>query len=47
MAQPKSRAPLYLGLAAAGGVGYYLYNAGGNPKVAEKQVEGMCIAGLV
>ncbi|PVH76201.1 hypothetical protein DL98DRAFT_518092 [Cadophora sp. DSE1049] len=39
MAQPKSRAPLYLGLAAAGGVGYYLYNAGGNPKVAEKQVE--------
>ena len=39
MAQPKSRAPLSLGLAAAGGVGYYLYNAGGNPKVAEKQVE--------
>ncbi|KAK0107066.1 hypothetical protein ONS95_003776 [Cadophora gregata] len=39
MAQPKSRVPLYLGLAAAGGVGYYLYNAGGNPKVAEKQVE--------
>ncbi|KAL2073628.1 hypothetical protein VTL71DRAFT_10954 [Oculimacula yallundae] len=39
MAQPKSRVPLYLGLAAAGGVGYYLYNAGGNPKVAEKQAE--------
>ncbi|PBP19391.1 calcofluor white hypersensitive protein [Diplocarpon rosae] len=39
MAQPKSRAPLFIGLAAAGGVGYYLYNAGGNPKVAEKQVE--------
>jgi len=39
MAQPKSKAPLYLGLAAAGGVGYYLYNAGGNPKVAEKQFE--------
>ena len=47
MAQPKSRAPLYLGLAAAGGVGYYLYNAGGNPKVAEKQVEGMYLADLV
>jgi len=39
MAQPKSRVPLYLGLAAAGGVGYYLYTAGGNPKVAEKQFE--------
>ncbi|CAL3971311.1 hypothetical protein PZA11_007831 [Diplocarpon coronariae] len=39
MAQPKSRAPLFIGLAAAGGVGYYLYNAGGNPKVAEKQAE--------
>lgn len=31
---------LYLGVAAAGGVGYYLYTAGGNPKVAEKQFEG-------
>jgi hypothetical protein len=39
MAAPKSKAPLYLTLAAAGGVGYYLYNAGGNPKVAEKQFE--------
>jgi len=39
MAQPKSRAPLIIGLAAAGGVGYYLYTAGGNPKVAEKQFE--------
>ncbi|KAI9054095.1 hypothetical protein LZ554_001266 [Drepanopeziza brunnea f. sp. 'monogermtubi'] len=39
MAQPKSRVPLFAGLVAAGGVGYYLYNAGGNPKVAEKQVE--------
>jgi len=39
MAQPKSKAPLYFGLAAAGGVGYYLYAAGGNPKVAEKQFE--------
>ncbi|TVY40109.1 hypothetical protein LOCC1_G005311 [Lachnellula occidentalis] len=39
MAQPKSRVPLMLGLTAAGGVGYYLYTAGGNPKVAEKQFE--------
>lgn len=35
----KSRMPLYLGLTAAGGVGYYLYNSGGKPKVAEKQFE--------
>ena len=28
------------GLAVAGGVGYYLYNAGGDPKVAEKKMEG-------
>ncbi|KPI41161.1 uncharacterized protein AB675_7877 [Cyphellophora attinorum] len=28
-----------LGLAAAGGVGYYLYNAGGDPKLAQKQAE--------
>jgi hypothetical protein len=43
MAQPKSRVPLYLGVAAAGGVGYYLYTAGGNPKVAEKQFESMSL----
>lgn len=36
----RSRAPLLLGLTAAGGVGYYLYGAGGSPKVAEKQFEG-------
>ncbi|KAB5525760.1 hypothetical protein GE09DRAFT_480488 [Coniochaeta sp. 2T2.1] len=35
----RSRAPLALGLAAAGGVGYYLYTSGGKPKVAEKQFE--------
>ncbi|KAJ0119943.1 hypothetical protein J7T55_000793 [Diaporthe amygdali] len=35
----RSRAPLLLGLTAAGGIGYYLYGAGGNPKVAEKQFE--------
>ena len=28
-----------VGLAAAGGVGYYLYRAGGSPKVAEKEFE--------
>jgi hypothetical protein len=40
MAQPKSRVPLAIGLAAASGIGYYLYGAGGSPKVAEKQFEG-------
>ncbi|KAK4151406.1 hypothetical protein C8A00DRAFT_17166 [Chaetomidium leptoderma] len=35
----RSRAPLAIGLAAAGGVGYYLYSAGGSPRVAEKQFE--------
>lgn len=28
------------GLAVAGAAGYYLYSAGGDPKVAEKQFEG-------
>ncbi|KAK2603691.1 hypothetical protein QQS21_004165 [Conoideocrella luteorostrata] len=35
----KSRMPLILGLGAAGGVGYYLYNAGGSPKAAENKFE--------
>ncbi|KAK6851105.1 calcofluor white hypersensitive protein [Apiospora arundinis] len=35
----RSRMPLVLGLGAAGGVGYYLYSAGGNPKVAQKKAE--------
>ncbi|KAH8900997.1 hypothetical protein GQ53DRAFT_740154 [Thozetella sp. PMI_491] len=35
----KSRLPLLVGVTAAGGVGYYLYQAGGQPKVAEKQFE--------
>jgi hypothetical protein len=35
----RSKAPLAIGLAAAGGVGYYLYSAGGNPRAAEKQFE--------
>lgn len=35
----RSRLPLYLSLGAAGGIGYYLYSAGGSPKVAEKRFE--------
>ncbi|KAI2624999.1 hypothetical protein GGR54DRAFT_545723 [Hypoxylon sp. NC1633] len=35
----RSRVPLALGLTAAGGVGYYLYSAGGDPKVAQKKAE--------
>jgi hypothetical protein len=40
MAQPRSRVPLAIGLTAAAGVGYYLFQSGGNPKVAEKKFEG-------
>lgn len=32
-----------LGLVAAGGVGYYLYSAGGDPKVAQKMAEGQSL----
>ncbi|KAH8821116.1 hypothetical protein F5884DRAFT_766675 [Xylogone sp. PMI_703] len=39
MAARKSNTPLLLGLTAAGGVGYYLYKAGGSPKAAEKRFE--------
>jgi len=39
MSGGKSNAGLYLGIVAAGGVGYYLYTAGGSPKVAEKNLE--------
>ncbi|KAL2204201.1 hypothetical protein CC79DRAFT_1324974 [Sarocladium strictum] len=35
----KSRVPLAIGLAGAGGIGYYLFSAGGNPKAAEKKFE--------
>ncbi|OAA62960.1 hypothetical protein ISF_04836 [Cordyceps fumosorosea ARSEF 2679] len=35
----KSRMPLILGLGAAGGIGYYLYSAGGNAKAAENKFE--------
>jgi hypothetical protein len=44
--QKKSNTLLYVGVAAAGGVGYYLYTAGGNPKVAEKNFESMWRAWL-
>lgn len=33
----KSRMPLYLGLAAAGAGGYYLYRAGGDPKKVKNE----------
>lgn len=32
-----------VGLGAAAGAGYYLYTAGGDPKVAQKQLERMSI----
>ncbi|KAI1812634.1 hypothetical protein GGS20DRAFT_522791 [Poronia punctata] len=35
----RSRAPLVIGGTAAAGIGYYLYTAGGNSKVAQKQAE--------
>ncbi|KAI1308352.1 hypothetical protein F5Y03DRAFT_393587 [Xylaria venustula] len=35
----RSRVPIYLGGAAAAGIGYYLYTAGGDGKVAQKQAE--------
>ncbi|EEH08960.1 conserved hypothetical protein [Histoplasma capsulatum var. duboisii H88] len=35
----KSRMPVYLGLAAAGAGGYYLYRAGGDPKRATRKFE--------
>ena len=39
MSSSKSRIPLFLGLTVAGAGGYYLYAAGGDPKVAQKKVE--------
>ncbi|KAK1836297.1 hypothetical protein QBC39DRAFT_378390 [Podospora conica] len=35
----RARAPVLIGTALAGGVGYYLYSAGGSPKVAQKEFE--------
>lgn len=37
----RSRLPLIAGLGAATFGGYYMYRAGGSPKVAEKQIERM------
>ncbi|KAJ5943937.1 hypothetical protein N7516_004105 [Penicillium verrucosum] len=34
----KNRVPLFLGLAAAGAGGYYLYSAGGDPSAAKHQM---------
>jgi hypothetical protein len=34
------RAITVFGLVAAGGAGYYLYHAGGDPKVAQKMAQG-------
>ncbi|THX26039.1 hypothetical protein D6D10_09792 [Aureobasidium pullulans] len=39
-----SRLPLIAGLGAATFGGYYMYRAGGNPKVAEKQIERMYLS---
>ncbi|KAJ5795704.1 uncharacterized protein N7518_004244 [Penicillium psychrosexuale] len=35
----KNRVPMYLGLAAAGAGGYYLYSAGGDPSAAKHQMK--------
>ncbi len=35
----KNRLPLYIGLGAASVVGYYLYSAGGNTKLAKTDAE--------
>ncbi|KAL2114537.1 hypothetical protein VUR80DRAFT_6022 [Thermomyces stellatus] len=35
----RSKAPTYLAVAAAGGVGYYLYKAGGSPSAAAKKAK--------
>ena len=39
MARSRSRIPLIIGLTVAGAGGYYLYAAGGDPKVAQKKIE--------
>lgn len=35
----KSKTPMYLGLAAVGAGGFYLYRAGGDPKSATKDMK--------
>ena len=42
----RSRLPLIAGLGAATFGGYYMYRAGGNPKVAEKQIERMYLSSM-
>ena len=41
MAAARSRLPLYLGAGVVGVGGYYMYRAGGRPKLAEKEAERM------
>ena len=36
----RSKAPIAFGALAAGGIGYYLYSAGGDPKAAQHKAEG-------
>jgi high-affinity Fe2+/Pb2+ permease len=42
----KNRTGLYLGLAAAGAGGYYLYRAGGDVKGAKQEMKSMFISCL-
>ncbi|CCU76499.1 unnamed protein product [Blumeria hordei] len=39
MAQQKKNFGLYLGVATASGIGYYLYQSGGDSKIAKKQLK--------
>lgn len=39
MSGAKSRIPILVGLTFIGAGGYYLYAAGGDPKVAQKKIE--------
>ena len=43
VASMSRRGVTVVGLAAAGGVGYYLYTAGGDPNVAQKNFKGLFI----
>lgn len=43
----KSRAPLYGGLAAFAGIGYYLYQAGGDANKAGDKIRGISLSSLV
>ncbi|CAI4215096.1 unnamed protein product [Parascedosporium putredinis] len=35
----RSKLPTFLALTTAGGIGYYLYQAGGNPKLAKQKIK--------